>query len=85
MTVIIISFLVAIVFFIVSGYVFTKEYAPLSLFTICLGIIFLGISGSMLEDKGMKEGQIDALTGKRYYELKTNPDSTKEWVLIQKK
>ena len=31
-----------------------------------------------------KQGQIDALTGKIKYELKTNPDSTKTWEFIEK-
>ena len=31
-----------------------------------------------------KQGQVDALTGKIKYELKTNPDSTKTWEFIEK-
>lgn len=32
-----------------------------------------------------KQGQVDALTGKVVYVLKTNPDKTVEWVLKDEK
>lgn len=35
---------------------------------------------SNVTDTSYKEGQIDALTGKIKYELKTNVDSTRVWV-----
>lgn len=41
---------------------------------ITVTYIIIGVSNDY------KQGQIDALTGKVNYELKTMPDSTKVWV-----
>ena len=41
-----------------------------------LGVVFILV----IIGKPYKDGQVDALTGKIQYELKTQPDSSKIWV-----
>lgn len=54
---------------------------PILFFVTLMGFFLFGLTIWSLDifDTAYREGQIDALTGKVKYELKTNSDSTKTW------
>lgn len=67
-----------------AGIAFQAEINGGGVLAIFCGIMFFFIGCFEINENGKKQGQVDALTGNIYYKLQTNPDSTKEWVLIEK-
>jgi hypothetical protein len=59
-----------------------RDVALISLIMLIFG---MGIMMIILvaTDATYRDGQIDAVTGKMYYKLVTNPDSTREWVVVK--
>ena len=73
--------LILIIGLIIANYISDPEF-PIIMFIIA-SLVSFGIGLTLwsidIFDNAYREGQIDALTGKVKYELKTNPDSTKTW------
>lgn len=50
---------------------------------VFLAAVLWCVAYSVGNEFGYRQGQIDALNGEVRYELKTQPDSTKVWVVIK--
>lgn len=63
----------------------TEDYTPPTLIALILGLITSVFILFTIPSNMYKQGQIDALTNNIKYELKENPNKTKEWIEIKTK
>lgn len=59
-----------------------KNYIITFLFGFVIGLIINIVIGYYIPEYTTlyKMGQVDAINGKIQYQLKTNPDNTREWI-----